>query len=48
MEKQEIVKQLSKKYNKKEKLIKCMIEELIIKDKKSLNEAQKIVKRFFT
>lgn len=46
MKKQEIIKQLSEKYNKKEKLIKCMVEETITKDKKSINEAKEIVIKF--
>lgn len=48
MIKQDIIKELSEKYNKKEKLIKCMIEDVIKRDKESIKEAQELVIKFFT
>lgn len=45
--KQYIIKKLSQKYNKKENLIKCMIEDIIKNDKKGINEAESIIIKFF-
>lgn len=47
MNEQDIIKKLSEKYNKKEKLIKCMLEDTIKRDQKSIKEAEKLIIKFF-
>lgn len=47
MNEQDIIKKLSKEYNKKEELIKCMLEDTIKNDKKSMEEAEELIIKFF-
>ncbi len=47
MNEQDIIKKLSQKYNKKENLIKCMIEEIIKNDKETIKGAESIIMKFF-